>query len=199
MPRLTRLATKTGDTGLTGLGDGSRAPKTDPRIAALGAVQEANAVLGVALAAWPGGSAQTAWPDGSALAAMDDGGPPPSPDPLADVVRGIQQTLFELGADLSIPLGEPDPHAARRLQAEQVDAVSAQLDAVLAQVKPAQSFVIPGGGAAHLPPGGVRATSTASRTCSSPWPEPHPRTKSCGRRPAASAREARHTGAPTGA
>ena len=76
--RLTRIATRTGDDGTTGLGDGSRVPKTAPRIAALGDVDELNSTLGV-------------------LAAE------PLPEPVAAALLRIQHDLFDLGGELSIP------------------------------------------------------------------------------------------------
>src|ERR1043166_6071657 len=77
MVTLNRIYTKTGDTGETGLGDGSRIAKTSPRIAAMGAVDEANSAIGVAR-----------------LYAQGD----------SDAMLGrIQNDLFDLGADLSVP------------------------------------------------------------------------------------------------
>lgn len=76
--RLTRIATRTGDDGTTGLGDGSRVPKTAPRIAALGDVDELNSTLGV-------------------LAAER------LPESVAAALLRIQHDLFDLGGELSIP------------------------------------------------------------------------------------------------
>ena len=82
--RLTRIYTKTGDAGQTHLGDMSRVAKTDPRLVAYADVDEANSVLGVALAL---------------------GAPP---DEVAELLRSVQNDLFDVGADLSTPI-TPDP------------------------------------------------------------------------------------------
>src|SRR3954452_17192965 len=84
MVRLTRIYTKTGDTGQTHLGDMSRVEKTDPRLVAYADVDETNSVIGVALAM---------------------GAPEPE---VAELLRGIQNDLFDVGADLCTPV-TPDP------------------------------------------------------------------------------------------
>ena len=76
--RLTRIYTRTGDDGTTGLTDGSRVPKDDPRIEAIGAVDELNSGIGVLLC--------------ESL-----------PDEIRDCLTGIQHRLFDLGGELSIP------------------------------------------------------------------------------------------------
>jgi cob(I)alamin adenosyltransferase len=76
--RLTRITTRTGDDGTTGLGDGRRVPKTAPRIAALGAVDELNSALGVVLAHAAG-------------------------SPLCAPLAGVQHRLFDLGAEIAVP------------------------------------------------------------------------------------------------
>src|SRR4029450_13473009 len=87
--RLTRIYTKTGDTGTTGLGDFSRVPKTDRRIAAYADVDECNATLGMALAL-----------GGTSHAGRSDGFP--------SVLTVVQNDLFDGGADLCNPIS-PDP------------------------------------------------------------------------------------------
>jgi cob(I)alamin adenosyltransferase len=122
MVRLTKIYTRTGDSGDTGLGDGRRVSKTDPRIAAIGAVDECNAALGVAR-----------------LAA----------DAQSDLMLArIQNDLFDLGADLSAPDGE----SRLRVAPEQVTRLEAEMDAMNATLAPLTSFVLPGGTAlaAHL-------------------------------------------------
>src|SRR5476649_2570299 len=79
---LSRIYTKTGDAGDTGLGDGTRVPKDDPRVAAYGDVDELNSVLGLLLASCP---------------AVDDD--------IARAIREIQNDLFDVGADLCVPEG----------------------------------------------------------------------------------------------
>ncbi len=81
--RLTRITTGGGDRGETSRGDGSRVPKTDPLVGAIGGVDELNAAIGLALAAG-------------------------LPEPLPESLRRIQNELFDLGADLSRPLAPPE-------------------------------------------------------------------------------------------
>lgn len=77
--RLTRIYTRAGDAGETSLGDGTRVPKTDVRIEAYGTVDELGAALGLVLAAGP-------------------------PEEFRPWLERIQQLLFDVGADLSVPL-----------------------------------------------------------------------------------------------
>jgi cob(I)alamin adenosyltransferase len=116
---LNRLYTRSGDGGETGLGDGSRVPKTHPRVAALGAVDELNAALGVALAADLSG-------------------------PVRDALAGIQNGLFDLGADLAVPLAANGP-TRLRVTAEQVTDLEQRIDGTTARLEPLTSFVLPGG------------------------------------------------------
>jgi cob(I)alamin adenosyltransferase len=121
---LTRIYTKLGDGGETHLGDMSRVPKTHPRIEAYGDVDELNAHIGVALA----------------VASM--------PAAYATWLRRIQNDLFDVGADLSVPA---DPDATRerlRVQAGQVTWLERACDEVNATLAPLRSFVLPGGSAA---------------------------------------------------
>ncbi len=115
--RLTRIYTRGGDAGETSLGDGTRVSKLDPRIAAYGAVDELNAALGVVLA-----------------------GDPPSE--IRDVLERVQNELFDLGADLSVPA-----HVEDRLRVEQslVDRLEADCDRFNAGLPELRSFVLPGG------------------------------------------------------
>jgi cob(I)alamin adenosyltransferase len=115
--RLTRIYTRTGDTGDTSLGDGSRVSKLDARIAAFGAVDELNSLIGLVLAA--------------ALEA----------EHRASLER-VQNELFDVGADLSVPFG-----VGGRLRIEQaaVDALEADCDRFNAELPPLRSFVLPGG------------------------------------------------------
>jgi cob(I)alamin adenosyltransferase len=80
--RLTRIYTRAGDAGETSLGDGTRVAKTDPRIEAYGAVDEVNSLLGHALAAAE------------------------LPDEFRPWLEQVQNDLFDVGADLSVPLGD---------------------------------------------------------------------------------------------
>jgi cob(I)alamin adenosyltransferase len=116
--RLTRIYTRTGDAGETSLGDGSRVPKTDPRIAAVGAVEETNAQLGFVLAAGV-------------------------PDELRAPLERIQNELFDLGADLAVPYAEGD--GKLRIEQAQVEALERLCDRLNAALAPLRSFVLPGG------------------------------------------------------
>jgi cob(I)alamin adenosyltransferase len=125
---LTRIYTKLGDGGETHLGDMSRVPKTHPRIEAYGTVDELNSHLGLALAT------------------------PDLPDGYADWLRRVQNDLFDLGADISVPPGADDERPRLRVRAEQVQWLEQRCDEVNETLEPLKSFVIPGGGpaAAHL-------------------------------------------------
>ncbi len=128
MVNLTRIYTRTGDDGSTSLGDLSRTRKTDPRLAAYADANEANAVLGVALAS--GGLAE---------------------DVRAVLLR-VQNDLFDVGADLSTPLQESYEHPPLRVKEEWVAELEADCDRYLARLEKLRSFILPGGtpGAAHL-------------------------------------------------
>ncbi len=119
--RLTRIYTKTGDAGQTHLGDMSRVDKTDPRLIAYADVDEANSVLGVALAL---------------------GSPPPD---LVELVRSVQNDLFDVGADLSTPIA-PDPaHPPLRVTAAYTERLEAACDEHNEALPRLTSFVLPGG------------------------------------------------------
>ena len=120
--RLTKIYTRGGDTGETSLGDGSRVPKTDLRIAAYGTVDELNSVLGVALAS------------------------PDLPDEFRPWLEQVQNDLFDVGADLSVPLA--DERERLRVRQEQVDRLEELCDLVNERLEPLKSFVLPGGGEA---------------------------------------------------
>jgi cob(I)alamin adenosyltransferase len=113
--RLTRIYTRTGDEGETSLGDLSRVPKTHPRVVAYGAVDELNSQLGLALAAG-------------------------LPEAMRAVLERVQNELFDLGADVSVPGSE-----GLRVIAGQVEALEADCDRFNAELPPLKSFVLPGG------------------------------------------------------
>ena len=123
MVKLTKIYTRTGDAGTTGLVDGSRRSKADARLVAIGEVDEANSAIGVASLSVEG-----------AIAAR---------------LTRIQNDLFDLGADLATP-GEVE--GALRILPEQVARLEAEIDAMNADLAPLTSFILPGGGpaAAHL-------------------------------------------------
>ena len=123
MVNLTRIYTKLGDGGETHLGDMSRVQKTDARIEAYGTVDELNAQIGVAIA---GGT------------------------PRADWLKRIQNDLFDVGADLSVPLDAGPTKAGERLRVreDQTTWLEARCDEVNDTLAPLKSFVLPGGNAA---------------------------------------------------
>jgi cob(I)alamin adenosyltransferase len=116
--RLTKIYTRGGDKGETSLGDGSRASKLDPRIRAYGIVDELNSHIGVALAG-------------------------ELPEPLRGPLERIQNELFDVGADLSVPYDGPDD----RLRATQamVDNLERLCDEHNAALPELKSFILPGG------------------------------------------------------
>ena len=119
--RLTRIYTRAGDKGETSLGDGSRVPKLDCRIGAFGAVDELNSALGVALAE------------------------PGLPERLREPLARIQNDLFDVGADLSVPFGIGDRLRVEQRQIDWLEQLCDELNADLPELK---SFVLPGGTAA---------------------------------------------------
>ena len=121
MVYLSRIYTKTGDQGETALGDGTRVPKNHPRVAAYGTVDELNSVLGVLLAQIP------------AL-------------PEAGLIRGIQNDLFDVGADLCLPQSASRPSKPPlRVRPEQAERLEKAIDGLNANLAPLTSFVLPGG------------------------------------------------------
>ena len=127
MPRLTRIYTRTGDAGETGLGGGQRVAKDDARIAAYGTVDELSSVLGAALA---GG-----------LDAR-----------LASEVQRIQNELFHLGADLCVREEDKERLPGPRIEARHVETLERTMDELNAELGPLTNFILPGGasGAAQL-------------------------------------------------
>lgn len=125
MVKLTKIYTRGGDRGETSLGDGTRVKKSDPRVAAYGTVDEANAAVGVA---------RLHSTRGAEVDAM---------------LSRIQNDLFDLGADLCTPLtaGET-PGKALRIVDAQVDRLEREIDQLNARLAPLTSFVLPGGAAA---------------------------------------------------
>jgi cob(I)alamin adenosyltransferase len=121
MVRLTRIYTKTGDAGQTHLGDMSRVAKTDPRLVAYADVDEANSAIGVALAL---------------------GSPAPA---LTELLRSVQNDLFDLGADLCTPI-TPDPaYPPLRITAAYTERLEAACDEHNETLPKLASFILPGG------------------------------------------------------
>lgn len=124
MVRLNRIYTRTGDRGTTGLVDGSRVSKADPRMAAIGDVDEANSAIGLAVAAL-------------------------GETPFATMLRRIQNDLFDLGADIATPGEDFAPTGtALRIVPAQVERLEAEIDALNEDLAPLKSFILPGGSAA---------------------------------------------------
>lgn len=118
---LTRIYTRTGDDGTTGLSDFSRVAKTDPRLVAYADCDEANAALGVAIALGNPG------------------------EQLVAVLRRIQNDLFDAGADLSTPV-VPDPkYPPLRITEAYIERLETWCDEFNAELAPLHSFILPGG------------------------------------------------------
>jgi cob(I)alamin adenosyltransferase len=118
---LSRIYTKSGDAGETGLGDGTRVPKDHPRVAAYGSVDELNAVLGLLLAQ---------------CAAV----------PEAELLKGVQNDLFDVGADLCVPPAPGEaPGQKLRVRPEQAARLESVIDRLNEPLAPLKSFVLPGG------------------------------------------------------
>lgn len=125
---LSRIYTRTGDDGTTALGDTSRVPKTDPRLAAYADVDEANCAIGTALALGNlGGDVVT-------------------------LLARIQNELFDLGADLCNPVKENPPYPPLRITGDYVTALEKACDTHNESLPALRSFILPGGtpGAALL-------------------------------------------------
>lgn len=124
MVKLNKIYTRTGDAGTTGLVDGSRLPKHDVRMEAIGAVDEANSALGLA------------------AAILGD-------NEHAQQLFRIQNDLFDLGADLATPATEEDDFAPSemvlRMVAAQTEWLEQAIDVANANLEPLTSFVLPGG------------------------------------------------------
>lgn len=127
MPRLTKIYTKTGDDGTTGLGGGQRVAKDSLRIDAYGTVDELNSVLGLALT---GGLEES----------------------LVVELRRIQNELFHLGSDLAILEEDKAARPVPKIEPRHVVALEAAIDRMSAALGPLENFILPGGspGAARL-------------------------------------------------
>ena len=118
---LSRIYTKSGDAGETGLGDGSRVPKDLARVAAVGEVDELNSVLGLVLANCPD-------------------------CPEAPLLRAVQNDLFDVGADMCVP--QPDGEEAGkalRVVPVQYERLEQAIDRLNESLEALRSFVLPGG------------------------------------------------------
>jgi cob(I)alamin adenosyltransferase len=146
--KLNKIYTRTGDDGSSGLVDGSRVSKSSVRMAAIGEVDEANAAIGMAIAEL-------------------------IPGDLTEHLLGIQNDMFDLGADLATP-GE----IGLRIVASQVARLEQAIDVMNAELEPLQSFILPGGSIAvaalHLARTVVRRAERAAVTLNESEPlNPH--------------------------
>jgi cob(I)alamin adenosyltransferase len=126
--RINRVYTKVGDSGSTALGDGSRVPKTSPRLGAYAETDEANSVIGLAVAV--GGLT----------------------DELGTVLRRVQNDLFDVGADLCLPIQEDPPYQPLRITEAYLERLEGWCDEFNERLPKLTSFILPGGtaGAAYL-------------------------------------------------
>lgn len=122
MVHLTKIYTRSGDRGTTGLGNGSRVAKTHTRVEAYGTVDEANAAIGLALC---------------------EAG---SDDAISGVLRGVQNALFDVGADLCTPVGDDERDGDKlRVTEAQTKGLESSIDRFNAELDELHSFVLPGG------------------------------------------------------
>ncbi len=119
---LTRIYTRTGDDGTTGLSDFTRVAKTDPRVVAYADCDEANSCIGAALAI--GGDI---------------------PDEIVTALTTVQNDLFDAGADLSTPVVDNPQHPPLRIEQDYIDALETWCDEFGADLPALNSFVLPGG------------------------------------------------------
>ncbi|TVT57669.1 cob(I)yrinic acid a,c-diamide adenosyltransferase [Amycolatopsis rhizosphaerae] len=141
--RINRVYTRVGDNGTTALGDGSRVPKTDPRLGAYADVDEANSVIGLALA----------------VGALDE--------EIGAVLRRVQNDLFDVGADLCAPIVPDPPYPPLRITEDYITRLEDWCDRFNERLGKLTSFILPGGtpGAAFL----HQARTVARRAERSGW------------------------------
>jgi cob(I)alamin adenosyltransferase len=118
---VTRIYTKTGDSGTTGLIGGTRVPKSAPRLDAYGTVDELNAVLGAVRGH-------------------------PLPEPVPAIVARVQDELFTLGSRLALPAGaDPSRWSIPPVTASMITRLERDIDACEAELEPLRQFILPGG------------------------------------------------------
>jgi cob(I)alamin adenosyltransferase len=120
MPRITKVYTRRGDDGTTGLGGGQRVPKHCARVEAYGTVDELNAQIGVAIAC----------------------GLEPE---LGRILSAVQNELFHLGADLCVPEADKVRVPGPRVEQRHVTALEGLIDRLTEQLGPLDNFILPGG------------------------------------------------------
>lgn len=120
MPRLTKIYTRTGDDGSTGLGSGQRVRKDAPRIEVYGTVDELNSFIGLALSAGVG-------------------------DDIGDALRAIQNELFHLGSDLCFPEEDKGRVSIPVIERRHVEALEQLIDRLSERLGALENFILPGG------------------------------------------------------
>ena len=121
--RLSKIYTRTGDKGETGLGDGRRVPKDHPRVEAIGEVDTLNSQLGLLLTGLEGLA--------GAMPAMQE---------IIDVLAPCQHRLFDLGGELAMP-------EYQALNAAEIERLEAAIDVWNEELGPLENFILPGGSA----------------------------------------------------
>lgn len=137
MPKLDRIMTRGGDQGETSLADGSRVPKSSPRVKAYGTVDELNSVLGLVRC--------EALPEG-----------------LNEKLLQLQNELFDLGCELATPEGSELAGQIPNVRQFQIDLLESWLQEANRQLKPAHNFVLPGGSRAAA---SLHLARTVTRRC----------------------------------
>ena len=128
MVKLNKIYTRTGDNGSTGLTDGSRVPKHSSRPQAYGSVDELNSSLGLVY---------------FCLNKKDSG---PLSSEISDLIKEIQNDLFDLGADLSTPISKgKQKYPPLRIKQSQIDKLEKRIDHYNADLTALNSFILPGG------------------------------------------------------
>ncbi len=128
MVKLNKIYTRTGDDGSTGLTDGSRVPKHSPRPQAYGSVDELNSSLGMV------------------YFCLNKENPNSLHIEIKNLIREIQNDLFDLGADLATPISkEKEKYPALRIKKGQIDKIESKIDYYNKSLKPLTSFILPGG------------------------------------------------------
>ena len=128
MVKLNKIYTRTGDKGSTGLTDGSRVPKHSPRPQAYGSVDELNSSLGLV------------------HFCLNNNNTDKKCIEIKNLIKEIQNDLFDLGADLSTPISKTkEKYPALRIKKSQVEKIEQKIDKYNSSLKPLNSFILPGG------------------------------------------------------
>jgi len=126
--RITRVYTRSGDDGTTALVGGVRVPKDSHRVESYGAIDELNAVIGLA------------------RSFNADAAPSPARDRLEEILKRLQNELFDLGSELATP-PDAEYEGMFKVGAADVGALERLMDECQKDLEPLRSFVLPGGGA----------------------------------------------------